>query len=242
MLRLKLALITAISVLCLASNSDAQVRYQQTSTTGLSVNTATVPFALDDITFAPGSTAVLQQLSALTFGLGVLPGTTAQTATVFFDFYNTVNAASLGAVNTDYLGGFVGTITITANTGTGTAARAFTFSNLASLSTPILFNDDNIGVVLRVANAAGDTYSTVAYPLTSNPGAPTIGASATGIYRDANNDGTFQSSEFNAAQGNLYLSISTVAVPEPATISMFAFGVLPLLAIAHRKARNRRRA
>lgn len=239
----KIALVSAVAALCFASTSFAQtVVYQQTSTTGLTTNNTTPAFALDDITFAPGATAVLQQLSALTFGVGVAPGTTLQTAVVFIDFYNTVNPAAVGAVTADYIGGFGGTINVAANTTTNTAFRAFTFNNLTTLSNPIFFNDNNIGVVITLANAAGSAYSTVLTPLMSNPGVPTTGASATGVYRDANGNGTFESAEFMPTQGNLYLSMTTVAVPEPTTWALLGIGAIGLAAAARRSAKQRRGA
>lgn len=229
--RFKLALALGAFALCGASASFGAVVYTQTSTTGLTTSTATLPTALDDINFAAGSTATRQELSALTFGYGVLPGTAAQTAAVFLDFYDTVNMASTGVVESSYLGGFGGTLNITANTGTTTTLRASSFSSLTTLTTPVFFTDDNIGVVITFTDSTGANYSSILTPLFSVPGTPTVGTSVTGAYRDTSGDGDFQASEFNAAQGNLYLSITTIAapVPEPSSIALAGMGGFALL-------------
>ena len=165
------------------------------------------------------------------------PGTTAQTAAVFVDFYDTFNATSTGSVVSDYLGGFGGNLTITANTGTSTALRSFSFSTLTTLATPIFFTDNNIAIVLTLTDSTGQFYSTVVTPLMSTPGVPTIGTSVTGVYRDTNNDGTFQSTELNATMGNLYLSLTTVAapVPEPSTWAMMGFGLVAGAVVIRRR-------
>lgn len=229
----KLALMFGVLALGYTSTSfGAGILYSQLSGTGLTTSTATRPFVLDDVSFAAGSTAVRQELSGLSFGLGVLPNTTAQSAAAFLDFYDTVNVASTGSVVSDYLGGFGGTLTITANTSTTTtSARQFNFTNLNTLATPIFFTDNNIGVVLTLTDSAGQFYSTVLTPLLSVPGTPTVGTSTPGVYRDTNADGTFQSTEFNAAAGNLYLSLTTInaPVPEPSTFILTGLGGISIL-------------
>lgn len=224
---IKSALILAALAFSGASASFGGVVYQQTAS-GFVTSTATLPNVLDDVNFAAGATNVLQELSALTFGVGVLPGTTAQTAGVFINFYDTVNPASTGPVESDYLGGFSGSLTITANSGTTTALRAFTFSNLNLLSSPIFFADNNIGVVITLTDSTGAFYSTILTPLTSSPGVPTIGSSTTGVYRDANADGDFQATELMPAQGNLYLSLTTInaPVPEPTSLALLGVGAV----------------
>lgn len=226
-----------LMALCAASTSFSAVVYQQTSTTGLTTSSATPPTALDDITFSSSQAGF--ELSSLTFGVGVLPGTTAQTGVVFVDFYDTFNAASGDVVESNYLGGFGGNLNISANTGTGVAARAFTFNNLQTLSSPIVFTDNNVAIVITFADSTGTSYSSVLVPLTSVPGVPTIGSSVTGVYRDSDGDGDFEASELVPGQGNLYLSISTIAVPvpEPSTYAMFlSGGAVALLAWRARRA------
>lgn len=233
----KLLVLVALTVLCGAASSFGGVTYQQTSATGLFYDNTVPPTALDDINLAAGSTTIRQILTNLTFGVVVLPGTTAQTAVVFIDFYDTVNMASTGVVESNYIGGFGGTLNITANTGTSAAARTFSFSGLSALSTPIYFNDPNIGIVITLANAAGTAYSTVLAPLSSVPGVPTIGSSVTGLYRDAGND-DFQATDFSASSGNLYLSLTTAnaPIPEPTSLALLGFGGLAgLVAYQRRK-------
>ena len=89
----------------------------------------------------------------------------------------------------NYIGGFGGTITITANTGTTTSLRASQFTGLNTLSTPINFTSGSFGGVLTFTDSTGANYSTVLTPLTSVPGTPTVGTSTTGVYRDTNGDG-----------------------------------------------------
>ncbi len=156
---LKFALILTVSALCGASASfGAGVLYSQLSTTGLTTNFGTLPTALDDINFAAGATTVRQELSGMTFGYGVAAGTTAQTGAVFVDFYDTYTPTSTGSVVSDYIGGFGGTLTISANTGTTTALRAASFSNLNTLTTPIYFTDNNVAIVLTFTDSTGANY------------------------------------------------------------------------------------
>jgi hypothetical protein len=203
----------------LASPSMAGIVYTQTSTTGLNSSSATIPDVLDDVSFAAGTTTTAQRLSSITFGYVVAAGTAAQSAGVTVLFYDTVNAAATGTVESAYLGGFSGTLNVTANTGTSGSARSTGFATLETLTTPIDFRDDNIGVEIYFTNAAGTAYSTVLTNLMSTPGLPTVGSSVTGVYRDANNDGLFQATELNVTQGNLYLSITTINAPEPTTLA-----------------------
>lgn len=228
----KTTLLATLSLICCASASFAAgVIYNQTSGTGLQVNFGQTPAALDDVNFAAGSTAVRQQLSGLTFGVGVAGNVTAQTATVFIDFYDTFNAAGGTSVAANYLGGFGGTLSIAANTSSTPAARAFTFSGLTALTVPIFFNDPSIAIVITLANAAGTAYSTILTPLFSVPGTPSTGSSVPGLYRDLNADGNFSTSEFQATQGNLYLSLTTVDAPAPAPVPELG-GTAALLSLA----------
>jgi hypothetical protein len=226
----------AAAVALLASSlSFGAVVYTSTSTTGLNVSTATRPMALDDISFA-AATVAPQQLTALTFGVGVLPNTTAQSATVFIDFYDTFTPGSATSVVSDYIGGFGGTLTVTANTSTTTTAlRSFTFSTLATLSPPIIFNDNNVAIVITLADAAGTAYSSVLTPLMTT-GALALGSSITGVYRDTNVDGSFQSTELNAALGNLYLSLTTTPVPEAGTWALMGLGLAAIAVVRRRRA------
>lgn len=232
---LKVALLSGVAALCGASASSGAVVYSQLSGAGLTTSTTTPPTVLEDVNFA-ATTVQPQELTAMTFGYGVLPATTAQTGAVFVDFYDTVNTASTGSVLSNYLGGFAGTLNITANAGATTALRASAFSNLNTLSTPIFFTDNSIGVVLTFTDSTGGAYSTVLTPLTSVPGTPTVGTSTTGVYRDTNGDGDFQATEFNAVLGNSYLSLTTVsAVPEPTTFALIGgLGAAGLLAACRR--------
>jgi hypothetical protein len=212
----KLALFS-FAALCAVSASFAGVVYQQTSATGLTVNTALIPDALDDVTFSSSQAGNL--LSALTLAVGVLPGTTQQTGRVFVDFYDSVNPASTGIVESGFLGGFNGSFTVTANTGTGVVVGTVTFGNLAYLG--LTFTDNNVGVEIYFTNSAGTAYSSILTPVSSVPGVPTVGSSITGLYRDTSGDGDFQATEFDPSQGNLYLSISTIStVPEPSTLAL----------------------
>jgi hypothetical protein len=224
----------AAAVALLASSlSFGAVVYTSTSTTGLNVSTASRPTVLDDISFA-AATVAPQQLTALTFGIGVLPSTTAQTAVVFIDFYDTFTPGSSASVVSDYIGGFGGTLNITANTSTTTTAlRAFTFSTLSTLSPPIIFNDNNVAIVITLADSTGSSYSSVLTPLMTT-GPLTVGSSITGVYRDTSADGTFQSTELNAAMGNLYLSLTTTPVPEGSTSALMGLG-LAAIAVARRR-------
>ncbi len=236
----KLSLALCITALCGASTAFGQTNtYRQTSGTGLNVSFATSPFVLDDVNLVAGSTAVRQILTSLTFGVGVAPGTAAQTGAAFLDFYDTVNMASTGPVESDYIGGFGGTFSIAANTGATTAFVAYTFNGLDALTNPIYFNDPNIGVVLTLTNSTGQFYSTVVTPLMSAPGAPTIGSSVTGVYRDTSGNNEFESTELNPTMGNLYLSLVTknaAPIPEPTTMALLAFGgVAGLVAYKRRK-------
>ena len=226
----------AAAALLASSASFAAVVYTSTSTTGLNVSTASRPTVLDDITFAAGTSGP-QLLSALTFGVGVLPNTTAQTAAVFIDFYDTFTPGSSGSVVSDYIGGFGGTLTITANTSTtATAFRAFTFSTLATLTTPVIFNDNNVAIVITLTDATGSFYSTVLTPLLTT-GPLTVGSSITGVYRDTSADGTFQANELNVTMGNAYLSLTTIAqVPEASTWGMMGLGLLAVGAFARKRA------
>ena len=211
-----------------ASASFGAVTYKDTGTTGLNVSTATNPDALDDINFATGTTAIRQELTGMTLGYGILPGTTAQVADIFVDFYSGLNMASTGAVNPTFIGGFGGTTNVAANTGTTTSFVATSFSGLNGLTTPINFTSDSIGVEIAFTDSTGMFYSTVITPLMTLS-APTTGTSVLGVYRDTNGDGTFQSTEFNATVGNLYLSLTTVAnavVPEPSTWTMMGLGLV----------------
>jgi hypothetical protein len=223
----------------LANNGDnstpaalTQVSYSQLSTTGLTGLLTAVPASLDDVNLAAGSAAVAPRLNNLTFGTVVAANTAATTAVVFVDFYNTVDPLAPGVVESNFIGGFGGTLTITATTASP-AARSFTFNNLQTLATPINFTDDNIGVVITFANAAGTAYSTILSNLSSVPGVPTIGTSLTGVYTDAAND-DFQQTDFSPTAGNLYLSMTTVSVPEPMSLS--ALAASGLLAFRRRRA------
>lgn len=229
------SVVAAATLLASTSASFGAVVYSQLGTTGLGTSTTTVPTALDDINFATGSTLIRQELSAMSFGYGELAGTAAQTQAIFVDFYDTVNMASTGIVESSYLGGFGGTLTLTANTGTTTALKASSFSGLTGLATPIFFTDDNIGIVVTFVNAAGTAYSSVLTPLYSLS-APTVGTSVLGLYRDAGND-DFQQTDFTAAQGNLYLSLTTVnaPVPEPSTWAIMGLGLVGGAVIVRRR-------
>ncbi len=221
----KLTLALGISALCGTSASFGAVVYSQLGTTALTTSTTTLPIVLEDINF-PATTTGRQELSALTFGYGVLPGTVAQTGAVLVNFYDTFNPASTGVVESSYLGGFGGTITIGANTGTTTAFRSSSFSGLTTLTTPIFFTDNNLAIILTFTDSTGANYSTVLTPLTSSNTA-TIGSSTAGVYRDTNGDGDFQANELSTTLGNEYLSITTV--PEPGTWAMIALAGVGLV-------------
>ena len=232
----KLAFAALMPALVLASPASGAVVYSQLSGTGLQVDTATVPDALDDVNFATGTVESfgIQRLSALTFGAGVAP-TAATTAVVFFDFWDNYNPAATGAVESTYLGGFGGNLTIAANTGTGPVARSFSFSGLTGVSPPIDFADNNIAVEISFYNAAVTAYSTIVSPLSSVPGTPTVGSSLLGSYRDAAAD-DFTVSDFSAARGNLYLSLTTISVPEPTGIA--GLGVAAVGLVGRRRRRS----
>lgn len=234
---LKLALLLGGSALYGAATSFGAITYSQLSTTGLTTSTATVPTVLEDVNLS-GSVANPQELTALTFGYGDLAGTTAQTGAVFVDFYDTFNAASTGAVVSDYIGGFGGTLSIPANTGTTTSLRSTGFTGLNTLTTPIFFKDNNIAVVFTFTDSSGQFYSTVVTPLLSG-GTPTVGTSTAGVYRDTNGDGTFQSTELTTTTGSaLYLSVTTVAVPEPSSVVLMSLGGAALLGGMYRLRRR----
>jgi hypothetical protein len=200
--------------------SLTQVSYTQTSGTGLLSGLTTVPTALDDVGLIAGTSIFAPKLNILTFAASVAPNTAATTGVVFVDFYDTVNPLSPGIVESGYLGGFGGTLTITANTSaTNRALRAFTFNNLSSLASPINFPDNDIGVVITFANATATAYSTILTTVSSNPGVPTVGSSTTGIWIDPAND-DFTASDFVPTGGNLYLSMTTI--PEPASLGLAA--------------------
>ena len=228
----------AATLLASTSTSFGAKIYNDVGTTGLNVSTATNPDALDDVNFVAGTTAIRQELTGMTFGYGDLAGTTAQVADVFVDFYGGLNAASTGAVNPTFLGGFGGTINVPANTGTTTALYSSSFSSLNTLTTPINFTSDSIGVEIAFTDSTGTFYSTVITPLMTLS-APTTGTSVLGVYRDTNSDGTFQSTEFNATVGNLYLSLTTVAnpvaTPEPSTWAMMGLGLVGCAVVIRRR-------
>ena len=160
-----LTLTAAAALLASASASFGAITYKDTGTTGLNVSTATNPDALDDVNFVAGTTAIRQELTGMTLGYGILPGTTAQIADIFVDFYGGLNTASTGAVNPTFLGGFGGTTNVAANTGTTTSFVATSFSGLNGLTTPINFTSDSIGVEIGFTDSTGMFYSTVITPL-----------------------------------------------------------------------------
>ncbi len=203
--------------------SFGAVTYSELGTTNLATSTATVPAELEDINLA-AATVSPQELTAMTFGYGVAAGTTAQTASVFVDFYDTYTPISTGSVVSDYIGGFGGTLNVTANTGTTIAYRASSFSSLQTLTTPILFKDNSFAIVFTYASADGMTYSTILTPLNSS-NAPTVGTTTAGVYRDTNGDGTFESNELTATLGNAYTSITTIAAPVPEPSSLALMGL-----------------
>lgn len=196
--------------------------YTQTSTAGLLLNSTFSPDGLDDVGLAPGTAAARPILTNLSAGYArSVAVTTATTAVVFVDFWNVVDPLSTGPVESSYIGGFGGTLNVP--TGAANSAAAFSFSSLNTLTTPIAFTDDNIGVEITYANSAGTVLSTILTNLSSNPGVPTLGSSVLGYYRDADANGDFQATDLQATLGNLYLSMSTAAaVPEPTSLAALA--------------------
>ncbi len=221
-----LVAIAASTLLVGASSSFGAITYSQLGGTNFQVSNATLPTELEDVNLA-AATVAGQQLNTMTFGYGVLPGAAAQTATVFVNFYDTFNPASTGSVLSDYIGGFSGALTVSANTGTTAAVRSTQFLNLTTLANPIIFKDNSFAVVITYANADGSAYSTTLSPLT-NSNASTVGTSTPGVYRDTNGDGIFQATELTTTLGNAYLALNTLPapVPEPSTWAMMGLGLV----------------
>lgn len=146
-----------------------------------------------------------------------------------------------------YVGGFGGTLTVAANTAAATAFRAYTFSTLLSLATPVTFvqnGTSNFGIVVTLTDSTGSFHSTQLSGL-FNTTAPTIGSAYNYVWNDANLNGTFAGSEqtrFGSASPIYsYLSLTTVtaaaAVPEPATWSMMLLG-FGMIGLAARRRSN----
>lgn len=127
----------------------------------------------------------------------------------------------------------LGTVTNTSATG---GAQVFAYNNLPYLANNFQFTlqtGQNIGVTveLRANGNIDDGLATVLMTGAGNAGAPLIGTSTNGWYRDANTNGIIEATDRRTLTNpsNMQLIINATAVPEPSAVGLLLVGAVGMI-------------
>ena len=232
---IKSAILGAAAIVCASVPSFGAVAYQNDATDPTSQVYAdqTVTDALDDINFGVGTTTTPQLLSSVQFGIAKVPSPAASII-VAIAFYDTLNGAAPAgtSVESDPLGTVAARFNLP-DTSAATTTSFFVPTISGVEDANVVFNDDNIGVEVAFFNSDGTDFSNAGGVSLLTSGTPLVGTSGDGIFIDDNADGLFGSDEyFNFGPGfpgNFFLTLNTVAVPEPASLGLLGLGGLALL-------------
>ena len=187
--------------------------------------------ALDDGFFYqnPGDFSLPIVVDQAAFGFQVT-GTDPASLDVRLTFYGGMNP-SADPVNSNPLGSFVVPFT--------NVAPGAIMTSLMPLPSAILFPGNSWGVEFEFLEPGTNTLSTRGTVLFagSDPNGPTVGWSEDTYWRDGNLDEVYSPTEARwfgdgSNRANFYLQLNgrTVdPIPEPATLALLGFGVLPLI-------------
>ncbi|MCH8979327.1 MAG: PEP-CTERM sorting domain-containing protein [Armatimonadetes bacterium] len=150
------------------------------------------------------------------------------------DFYNQVDTVAGTPALSSHAGGFNGS-TGSIMTSGANEALSLTFGGFTLDLAPAAGNSNGYGVQLSMNSFTGPGLATFVY--VDNPS--TVGSWSNGFLLDLDNDGVLEGDEFanfsGWTNGNLALSMTASAVPEPASMIALGIGAAALMARRRRR-------